>query len=249
MAKRDEIVSFCNDFLKLHDYPDYGPMGLQWEGVEDVKRIGLAVSASRDVFLRAEREGCQLVIVHHGMFWNTESRVLDPRTIGRFEALNGGRLTLLAYHLALDAHPEIGNNVNAAHSLGVANKDIVPFAGIGAGGKLFAPQTLAQIRKTAFHTFGTTPTLFRGHDRPVERLAAITGSAGSYIVQAAKEGYDLFVTGEAEEPSIYLARELGINFMACGHHATEKSGLIRLGAQIQKEFGVTNTFIDVGNPV
>lgn len=246
---RNEIVSFCNDVLKLHDYPDYGPMGLQFEGSEKVSKIGLAVSASREVFKTATRQGCQMVIVHHGMFWNTESRLIDPRTKGRFDALEDGNLSLMGYHLALDAHPEIGNNVNAAHSMGVPMADIVPFAGIGAGGKLPVAQTFGQMRRNAFKTFGVVPIAFRGHERPVERIAAITGSAGSYIVQAAKEGYDLFLTGEAEEPSIYLARELGINFMACGHHATEKSGLIKLGGLIQKEFGVTNVFIDVGNPV
>jgi dinuclear metal center YbgI/SA1388 family protein len=263
-AHRDEIVEFCNDVLELNDHPDYGPMGMQFEGVEWVDKIATAVSISKDVIERTHAAGAQLLIVHHGMFWNNESRILDARVGGRLELLEKYGITVLAYHLALDAHPVLGNNRKAAEALGL--RKLKPFD-IGWGGEFKMPMMGLDFIKQVQHKFDTARVGSfwhanplpgpgpRGHEgaanvlHSVERCAVIVGGAYHYIVEAHRQGYDTFFTGEASEPAMHLAEDLGMNFVWAGHHNTEQMGVQALAKQLTRKFRVETEYLPIDNPV
>jgi len=248
MATRDEIVAYANELLEIHRFPEYGTPGLQVVGADEVTKIACGVSASRELFERAAAAGAQLLIVHHGMFWRNEPLVVDQRQRGRLEALFATDLTLLAYHLALDAHPTLGNNALLADALDVQVER--PFAELGQGGRLRAPagidELVARIRETVG---GREPLVFAHGPERIERIAICSGEAGSELIQAAHEGYDLLLTGEPEEPSLQTARELGIHFVAAGHDATERLGVQALARNLADRFGLDWEFIEVENPV
>ena len=165
----------------------------------------------------------------------------------RLQALFDADLTLAAYHLALDAHPEVGNNALLAQELGVDVDG--PFAEIGAGGQLTAPEPLETFLARVRERIGTEPLVFAEGPDPVERIAIVSGGAGRHLAEAAAEGYDLFLTGEGEEPSLHLARELGITFVAAGHYATERLGVQALSARLAERFGLEWEFVELPNPV
>ena len=247
MARRDEILDFAAELLDLDTFRDYGPQGMQVAGAEEVSKIVCAVSSSLELFERAAEARAQLVIVHHGLLWDNEPRVIDARVRGRLEALFDGDLTLAGYHLALDAHPEVGNNALLAHELGVEVEG--PFAGIGVGGRLPVPETgesfLARVRER----ITPEPLVFQEGPDEVERVAIVSGGGGRHLAEAAAAGFDLFLTGEPEEPSLHLARELGITFVAAGHYATERLGVQALAARLADRFGLEWEFIELPNPV
>jgi dinuclear metal center YbgI/SA1388 family protein len=247
MAQRDEIIAFADDLLDAGAFPDYGPMGMQVIGAEDVTKIVCAVSSSRELFERAAAAGAQLVLVHHGLLWQNEPRTIDARMKGRLQVLFAADITLAAYHLALDAHPEIGNNVLLARELGVDVDQA--FAKIGVGGALGEPPTIAELASRIARAVGRDPLVFAEGPERIRRAAVVTGGGASYLVQAAAEGYDALVTGEAAEPTLATARELGIHFVAAGHYATERLGVQALTARIGERFGVDWEFVELENPV
>jgi dinuclear metal center YbgI/SA1388 family protein len=247
VAYRDEIVSFANEFLDIGSYPDYGPMGLQVVGAADVAKIACGVSASRELFERAAGAGAQLVIVHHGLFWEKDSRVIGPVQRARLEALFNGDLTLVAYHLALDAHPEIGNNALLADELGVQREG--RFTDWGYGGRLATPMPASEFSALVQEKLDRPPLVFAYGPEEIERVAVLTGGAARYVSDAAQEGYDCFVTGEADEPTKHAAKEADIHFIAGGHYATETLGVRALAAKLADQFGVEWEFIDLPNPV
>jgi dinuclear metal center YbgI/SA1388 family protein len=247
VARRDDIVAFADKLLDLGAFADYGPVGLQVVGSEEVTSIACGVSASRELFERAAGHGAQLVIVHHGLFWNRDPRVVDRVLKGRLKALFDADLSLAAYHLALDAHRELGNNTLLAAQLGVAVE--ARFGDVGWGGRLHEPATLADLTSRIESTLGRAPLAFPyGPDR-IERVAICSGGAAALVTEAAASGYDCYVTGEAAEPTNRLACETGIHFVAAGHHATEISGVQALSARLAEEFGLDWTYVDVPNPV
>ena len=247
MASRDEVVAFANEFLDVGAYPDWGPMGLQVVGAPEVTKIACAVSASRELFERAAQAGAELVIVHHGLFWDKDTRVVGRLMRGRLEALFYGDITLAAYHLALDAHPEIGNNALLADALGVEREG--RFTDWGYGGRLAEPTPASAFSELVQQRLGHVPLVFSYGPEQIERVAVLTGGAARYVTQAADEGYDCFVTGEADEPTKHAAKEAGIHFVAGGHYATETLGVQALAAKLADEFGVEWEFIDLPNPV
>ena len=247
MASRDEVLSFAAEYLALDAYPDYGPMGLQVAGAEEVARIACGVSASRDLFVGAGEAGAQLVLVHHGLFWDRDSRVVDRVLRGRLKALFDYDLTLAAYHLALDAHPEIGNNALLAAELGVEKEQ--RFTPWGLGGRLAAPVAMSEFSALVQEKLDRMPLVFSYGPEQVERVAVLTGGAARYVEQAASEGYHCFVTGEADEPTKHAAKEAGIHFVAGGHYATETLGVRALAAKLADEFGLQWDFVDLPNPV
>jgi dinuclear metal center YbgI/SA1388 family protein len=205
------------------------------------------VSSSRDLFERAGAAGAQFVLVHHGLFWRNEPLLVDLRLKGRLQALFAENLTLAAYHLALDAHTEVGNNALLADLLG-AKRD-GEFAGIGAGASFTEPVTIDELKQRLEQATGRAPLVFaEGVDR-VQRIAVVTGGGGTRLIEAAHEGYDALVTGEPEEPALQTARELGIHFLAGGHYATETFGVKALTARLADEFSLEWEFLDVENPV
>jgi dinuclear metal center YbgI/SA1388 family protein len=212
-----------------------------------VSKIVCSVSSSLELFKRAATAGAQMVLVHHGLLWDNESRVIDARVRRRLEALFAGDLTLAGYHLALDAHPEIGNNALLAHELGVVVES--PFAGVGQGGRLATPEPLETFVARIRERIAPEPLVFAEGPEYVERVAIVSGGAARYVLEAAAEGYDLYLTGEPAEPSLHLARELGITFVAAGHYATERLGIQALAARLAERFGLEWEFVELSNPV
>jgi dinuclear metal center YbgI/SA1388 family protein len=247
VARRDDVIAFADELLDLAAYPDYGPMGMQVAGNAEVSKVGCAVSSSLELFTRAEAAGVDLLLVHHGLLWDNEPRTIDDRMRRKLEVLFRAGITLAAYHLALDAHAEIGNNALLARELGVAVDG--PFTELGVGGRLTEPVEPEAFTARVAERLGREPTAFLEGPSPVERVAIISGGAARYVGQAAAEGYDLFLTGEPAEPSLHSARELGIHFVAGGHYATERLGVQALAARVGERFGLPWEFLELPNPV
>jgi dinuclear metal center YbgI/SA1388 family protein len=247
MARRDDIVEFARELLDLDSYHDYGPMGIQVMGAEEVTKISAAVSSTLEAFQRTKEAGAELLLVHHGLFWEGDPRTIDFHMRARLQTLFEGDITLAAYHLALDAHPEIGNNAIVARELGIQNPE--RFLEWGYGGRLAQPASLDQLSARLAAVTGRDPQVFPGGPEPVERVAVITGGAAKLIKEAAAEGYDAYITGEPAEPTLHLARELGINFLAGGHYATETFGVKALAERLADRFSLGWKFLDVPVPV
>ena len=247
MASRDAILAFADELLDVGSYPDYGPVGLQVEGAADVTKIVCGVSASRELFERAAAAGAQMVVVHHGLFWDRDTRVVGEVMRERLRPLFDHGTTLAAYHLALDAHPELGNNANLARALGVEAER--RFADVGWGGPLREPIAIAALGDRVRDAVGRDPLVFAYGPDPVERVAICSGGAARHLADAIEEGYDCFLTGEAAEPTMRTAIEAGVHFVAGGHYATETSGVQALAARIADAFAVEWEFVDLPNPV
>jgi dinuclear metal center YbgI/SA1388 family protein len=247
MARRDDILEFARELLDLDAFHDYGPMGLQVIGADEVTKIAAGVSSSRELFERAAGAGAQLLVVHHGLFWENDPRIVDRQLKGRLEALFAADVTLAAYHLALDAHPEIGNNALLARGLGIEQLDRV--LEWGFGGRLDPRLTLDELAGRLEQTTGQQPQVFEGGPERIERVAVITGGAARLFPQIAALGYDAYVTGEPAEPTLHAARELGTHFLAGGHYATETFGIKALAEKLAQRFGLESEFLDLPNPV
>jgi len=247
LADRDEILAFASELLDLDAYPDYGPMGLQVAGAREVRRLACGVSSSLELFERAAAAEAQMVLVHHGVLWDRDPRVIDDAARRRLKALFDAGITLAAYHLALDAHAEIGNNALIARELGIEPSEA--FAAIGFGGPLAEPVSIDELTARVREKLGSEPVVFAHGPERIERAAVITGGGARYLAEAAAAGYDLFLTGEPAEPTLHTARELGIHFVAAGHYATEKIGIRALTERIAGHFDLDWEFIDLPNPV
>jgi dinuclear metal center YbgI/SA1388 family protein len=247
VARRDDILEYARQLLDLDAYPDYGPMGLQVVGSDEVTKIAAGVSSSRELFEQAARAGAELLIVHHGLFWENDPRIVDRQLKGRLQALFDGDITLAAYHLALDAHPEIGNNALLAGLLGIDSRERV--LEWGFGGRLEQSATLDELAGRLEQATGQTPRIFDGGPDRIERVAVITGGGAKLFPQIAALGYHAYVTGEPAEPTLHAARELGAHFLAGGHYATETFGIKTLAAKLAERFGLEWEFLDLPNPV
>ena len=248
MAERDEIVSWADEFLDLASYPDYGPMGLQVVGAPQVRKLVCGVSASRELFERAARRTrrwCSSTTGSSGRRIRAGSgEVMRERLRALFDA----DLSLVAYHLALDAHPEVGNNALLCDELGIEREG--RFAdGYGFGGRLPDPVPVSDLAERVQERLGRMPLVFSYGPELVERVAVCSGGAARYIAEAAAEGYDCFLTGEADEPTKHAAKEAGVHFIAGGHYATETLGVRALSARIGERFDVAWDFVDLPNPV
>lgn len=246
MAGRDEIVEYANGLLEVSRWPEFGPPGLQVVGADEVTLLACGVSSSRDLFEQAVSAGAELVLVHHGLFWRNEPLVIDARLRGRLEALFRGNASLLAYHLALDAHPELGNAAQLAARLRATPQSA--FGGVGLGCTV-EPLSIDALAERVREVAGRDPLVFPYGRSEISRLAISTGAAGYDLVQAAHEGYHALLTGEPEEPNQAAARELGIHLLAAGHHATERLGVQALAAHLAERFGIEWRYFEVDNPV
>jgi dinuclear metal center YbgI/SA1388 family protein len=247
MPRRDEILAYADELLDVGRFPEYGPAGAQVLGSAEVEKIVCGVSSSRALFERAAEVGAQLVLVHHGIFWRNEPLIVDRRMRGRLETLFGAEITLAAYHLPLDAHPELGNNAQLARRLGVEAEEA--FAEIGLGGRLPRAVPLDEFVARVRSVLEREPLVLEGGPDLVERVAIASGGAGASLIDAAHRGYDVLLTGEAEEPSMHTARELGIHLVAGGHYATERFGVQALAERLAERFAVEWEFVDLPNPV
>jgi dinuclear metal center YbgI/SA1388 family protein len=246
MAARDEIVHYANELLEVSRWPEFGPPGLQVVGADEVSLLACGVSSSRELFEQAVSAGAQLVLVHHGLFWRNEPLVVDARLRGRLEALFRGNASLLAYHLALDAHPELGNAAQLAAQLRATPRGA--FGGVGLGCSI-EPLSIGTLVERVGEVAGREPFVLPYGPPEISRLAISTGAAGYDLIQAAHEGYDALLTGEPEEPNQAAARELGIHLVAAGHHATERLGVQALAAHLAERFDLEWRYFEVENPV
>ncbi|MDZ7294963.1 MAG: Nif3-like dinuclear metal center hexameric protein [candidate division KSB1 bacterium] len=247
MVARDRIVTYLNDLLQPQLFEDYGPQGLQVEGKAHVRKIVTGVSASLELFEQAHIRGADMVIVHHGLFWDRESRVATGALKKRLTALLTNDISLVAYHLPLDAHPTFGNNAVAARALGIL--DPQRFATVGWWGRLSEPLLARVLFNKIQILYDKTPLIFDYGPDSVETVGIVSGAGAHRLQEAVALGLDCFVTGEASEASMHLAKESGLHFVAAGHYATERLGIKVLGEQLAQEFGIEVEFLDLPNPV
>jgi dinuclear metal center YbgI/SA1388 family protein len=252
MTTREAILEFLDAELETAAYRDYGPIGLQVIGADTVDHVCVAVSASLDVFERAGAAGAQMLIVHHGLFWDGASPVVGLLQRRRLETLFRHDLSLVAYHLPLDGHAVLGNNAILAGLLGIVAP--APFAehrgrALGRYGALAAPAPAAAIAARLGETLGSRPLVFGGGPDPVRTIGVVSGGAAGDVRAAATLGLDCFVTGEPAEETPYLAAELGVTVIAAGHHATETVGVRAVATRLEEVFGVRTTYLPVVNPV
>jgi dinuclear metal center YbgI/SA1388 family protein len=246
VAGRDEIAAYANALLEVERWPEFGPPGLQVLGADEVSLILCGVSSSRALFEHAAEIGAELVLVHHGIFWRNEPLVVDRRLRGRLEALFRANASLLAYHLALDAHATLGNAAQLAARIGAEPDG--PFGGVGVSCS-FDGVAIGELTQRVRDAVDREPLVFPHGPALIERLAVSTGAAGYDLIRAAHEGYDALLTGEPEEPNLATAQELGIHLIAAGHHATERFGVQALAEHLAATFAIDWRYFEVDNPV
>jgi dinuclear metal center YbgI/SA1388 family protein len=247
--QRTELDTYLNQYLEVARFRDYCPNGLQVEGRAELRSIVTGVTASLALLDAARDAGADAVLVHHGYFWRGE----EPRVTGtrraRIALLLAHDINLFAFHLPLDAHAEVGNNVQLARILEL------PVAGrfceqdIALHGAFDAPLPLSALARRVAERLGRVPLVIGRDDQPVRRIAWCTGGAQGYLEEAVRLGVDAFISGEISEQTVHLARESGVAYIAAGHHATERYGIRALGEHLAARFGLAHTFIDIDNPV
>ena len=250
MIERQQLLDTFDTLLQPERFKDYCPNGLQVEGRQEVHKIVSGVTASLALIEAAVNAGADAIFVHHGLFW----RGHDGRVTGwlrqRLGLLMQHDINLFAYHLPLDAHPEWGNNAQFGAKLGFAVQECFGEQQLGCLGEgstsiMASPQALAEHIQLVL---GRSVTLVEGQSGPMRRVAWCTGGAQSYFEQAIAAGANVFVTGEISEPQAHLARECGVSFIACGHHASERYGAPALAAHVAYGLGLEHVFIDIDNP-
>jgi dinuclear metal center YbgI/SA1388 family protein len=248
MAHRTEIEAHLQALLDSSRFRDYGPNGLQVEGKPEVLKLVSGVTASLALIEAAIEARADAILVHHGLFWKGQ----DGRVTGwmkrRLEKLLAHQINLFAYHLPLDAHPELGNNAQFGAKLKLVADARFGDQDLGFIGSPAQPITLAALAALLQYRLGRAPTLIEGDGRPLQRVAWCTGGAQDYFEAAIAAGADAFITGELSEPQAHYARETGVAFLACGHHASERYGAPAVAAQVAQHFGLEHQFIDIDNP-
>jgi len=252
MTQRDDMVRWMNEYLDAEGFDDYCPNGLQIEGAPEVQRVVVGVSASQALFQACREEDAQMVIVHHGLIWKSLPRVIRGVFRDRLAFLLKHGISLVGYHLPLDAHPTIGNNVLLAQALRL--DDLKPFGfhggkSIGRHGRLAAEMPRSALL-TRIEGILDGPVLhFDGGPERVSRIGIVSGGAADDLHDAIDLGLDLFLTGEAEEPTYEMCHEGRINFVGGGHYRTERLGIQALGEKLRTQFGLPVTFFETPNPV
>jgi dinuclear metal center YbgI/SA1388 family protein len=247
-----ELQSHLEQLLEPGRFKDYCPNGLQVEGRPGVSRLVTGVTASQALVDEAVAWGADAILVHHGYFWNGENQAIVGMKRRRVKALLDADVSLLAYHLPLDAHPDLGNNVCLGKLMGISEAlPLEPHVvdGLGCIGMLSSPLP-ARLLIERINQFTARQCLHIGDgELPVQRVAWCTGAAQNYLDAAVVAGADMFVTGEISEQSVHIAREEGIHFVSAGHHATERYGVQAVGEHLAEKFGLVHHFIDIDNPV
>lgn len=245
---RDELTSHLGRLLEADRFKDYGPNGLQVEGRPQIRKVVTGVTASLALIEAAIAADADALLVHHGLFWRGQDGRITGWMKQRLAALMRHDLNLLAYHLPLDAHAELGNNAQWGQRMGLMadgrfGDQNLGFIGPGGDGL-----TLATLSRRVGDALMREPTVAPGDGRPLRRVAWCSGGAQGYFEQAIAAGADVFLTGEISEPQAHYARETGVAFMACGHHASERYGVQAVGAALASQFGLVHEFIDIDNP-
>jgi len=245
------LVEEADRYLGSAKIADYCPNGLQVEGRPQVRRIVSGVTASQALIEAAIDAEADVLLVHHGYFWKGENPCVTGMKQRRLKALLAADISLLAYHLPLDVHPEVGNNVQLARQLGIVVEGPLEPENprtVGLVGSLAEPVSAADFARHIQQVLGREPLLVAG-DGLIRRVGWCTGGGQGYIDQAIAAGVDLYLTGEASEQTFHSARENGVSFIAAGHHATERYGVQALGEYLARRFALEHLFIDCPNPV
>jgi dinuclear metal center YbgI/SA1388 family protein len=248
-----DIVRALDDLLEPGRFEDYCPNGLQVPGAQLVETVASGVSAHVELFERARAEGAQLVLAHHGLFWGAGPSAIDSALARRLRVLFEADMSLVAYHLPLDAHPEVGNNALLARTLG--GKRLTGFArhrGEPIGCLAELPDDgvpIGELLNRVRTATAREPLVFDSGPPVVRRMGIVTGAGADYLADAIAAGADAFLTGEPAERVMAQAREAGVHFIAAGHYATETLGVRRLGELLAQRMGIRHVFLDVPNPI
>ena len=252
VAHLKDVISYLDELLEAPDFPDYGPNGLQVPGSEEVTVVATGVSAHLDLFTQAAEAGAQLVIAHHGLFWDFHPRPLSPTMKERLRVLIDNDIALAGYHLPLDAHPEVGNNALICEALELERTE--PFGqhrgrSVGWVGRSAEGIPFAELRRRCVEVFGQEPFAWDSGPDLVRSVGIVSGAAASSFGEAIALDLDAFLTGEPAEHVMADALESGTHFIAAGHYASETFGVKRLGELVAERFGVEHRFIAVPNPI
>ena len=252
MAKLQDIIQWCDQTLKSPEFKDYAPNGLQIEGKTEVRKILAAVTASQDAIDAAIRENADLLLVHHGYFWKGEAYPITGMRGKRIKSLIQHDISLLAYHLPLDSHPSLGNNAAIADLLELERIEALDPSErhpIGNIGYLNQPMPVEDFKKFVSEKLKFDVTHLPADKNMIEKVGFCTGGAQDFIVKAAEQGCDAYISGEVSERTFYEAKELDVHYFACGHHATERYGVQRLGQAISEQFDIEYVYFELNNPI
>ena len=245
----NEMRDYIGSLLEVSRFRDYCPNGVQVEGRMVVRRIATGVSASQRLLDAATAWGADAILVHHGYFWRNEDAAVTGIKKSRLAHLLQHDISLLAYHLPLDAHAELGNNAQLAKRLGLVEQGRFGEQDIACYGVLQQPQTLGEFAAHVSHTLQRTPQVIGEEAHAIRRIAWCSGAAQGYFEQAIALGVDAFLTGEISEQNVHVAHETGVAFISAGHHATERYGIQALGVHLASQFSLEHCFFDQDNPV
>ena len=247
--KIDALNNYLNTLLQPERFSDYCPNGLQVEGKQEINKIVTGVTASMALLQAAHRANADAVLVHHGYFWRGEALPITGIKKRRIQFLLQHDINLFAYHLPLDAHAELGNNVMLAKQLGLqitgraGEKEMLLLA------ELKSPQPLQSLVNLIETKLNRKPQVIGDLNKPIQKIALCTGAAQGYIEQAAAAGVDAYISGEISEQTVHVAIESGVSYISAGHHATERYGIQALGEHLAQKFDLQHEFIDIDNPV
>ena len=252
MALLKEIIQWCDQTLKSHEFKDYAPNGLQIEGKSEVKKILCAVTASQDAIEAAIEQNADLLLVHHGYFWKGEPYPITGMRGKRIKSLIQNDISLAGYHLPLDAHPILGNNAAIADILDLENIEALdpnerhPIGNIAYLKQAMSPEHFKDYlsERLGFNTIHLT-----AEKSSIQKIGFCTGGAQDFIAQAAQMDCDAYISGEVSERTFYEAKELNVHYYACGHHATERYGVQRLAKAISEQFNIEYSYFELNNPI
>lgn len=252
--KLADLNNYLNQLLQPERFNDYCPNGLQVEGRQEVRHIVTGVTASYNLLEAAFKVNADAILVHHGYFWRGESLPIIGIRKRRIQFLLQHDISLIAYHLPLDAHLEFGNNVMLAKKLGLTINNWVgqkskTEPNLIALAELNQPQSLKDFVAKLNQALNRTAFVIGNLEQPIQKIALCTGAAQGYIEQAVEAGADVYISGEISEPTVHIAREEGVSYISAGHHATERYGVQALGDHLAEKFDLMHTFIDCDNPV
>lgn len=252
MANRDELVRFCDELLESGQYRDIALNGLQIEGKSDIKKVTLAVSCNQHTIDEAITSGSDTILVHHGLVLNGQVGHIAGPVRRRLKSILSNDINLIGYHLPLDGQPEIGNNARLAAELGLRVSEPLESYGPPAIGYLCTPDddlTVAELQQRLEQVTGQSVIRLDGAAERVERVAVLCGSGSPALEEAARKRCQVLLTGDAREPTMATARELGVTVLVGGHEATERLGVQALGERLQQEFGTEHHFVSDPNPL
>ncbi len=244
-----ELRDYNASLLQISLFKDYCPNGLQVEGRAEVFRIATAVTASQAVLDEAIAWGADAILVHHGYFWRNEDATVVGIKKRRIAQLLRSDVSLLAYHLPLDAHAELGNNAQLGKLLGLTEQGRFGEQNMVCKGALNQAQTLAQFSLNIEQNLQRKPQIIGDGEKMIRTIAWCSGGAQGYFDLAIAQGVDAYLTGEISEQNFHLANETGVAFIAAGHHATERFGIQALGTHLANQFNLEHRFFDQANPV